>query len=115
MYPLGVGRAVSAGGSTYEEVGVQIARTLRGWACLGGLATAVLFVIGAILLFDGPSDSSPAKMTAYYTDSGHRTTTHIGWILAGFGIFAFVWFLAALREAVAETEREHPDGGTFLS
>lgn len=94
---------------------MQIARTLRAWACLGGLATAVLFVIGAILLFDGPSDSSPAKMTAYYTDSGHRNTIHLGWILAGLGIFAFLWFTAAVREAVAETERTDPSGGTFLS
>jgi hypothetical protein len=94
---------------------VQAARTLRTWASLGGLATAVLFVVGAILLFDGPSDSSPAKMTAYYTDAGHRNTIHIGWVLTGFGVFAFLWFLAALREAVAETERSNPSDGTLLS
>lgn len=94
---------------------MQVARTLRAWACLGGVVTTILFVVGAILLFDGPYDSSPAKMTAYYTDSGHRTSTHIGWVLSGLGVFAFLWFLAALREAVAEAERRDPSSGAFLS
>lgn len=84
---------------------------LRLWSSLCGLVFVVLAVVGSILLFDGPSDSSPAKMTAYYTSSSHRAHINIGWILTGLGLFALIWFVAALRERVRESEQE----GTFLS
>jgi hypothetical protein len=84
---------------------------LRLWASLSGLVFVVLVVVGVFLLFDGPSDGSPAKMTAYYGSSSHRTHTNIGWILMGLGLFALIWFVAALRERVRESEQ----GDTFLS
>jgi hypothetical protein len=66
----------------------------------------VLFVIGTILLFDGApdSDASPARVIAYYSDSGHRNKIMFGWLVAGLGIFFFLWFLASLRQAVRRVE-----------
>lgn len=86
-------------------------RGLRLWSSLSGLVFVVLAVLGVIFLFDGPSDGSPAKMTAYYGSSSHRTHTHIGWILTGLGLFVLIWFVAALRERIRESEQ----GDTFLS
>jgi hypothetical protein len=79
---------------------------LARWASLGGVLYVVLFVIGTILLFDGApdSDASPAKVIAYYRDSGHRDKIMFGWIVAGLGIFFFLWFLASLRQAVRRVE-----------
>ena len=88
---------------------------VRAWSSLGGLAFVVLAVIGAIFLFDGPTDSSPAKMNAYYGSGSHRTTTHIGWVLAGIGVFLLVWFVASVRDRIAAAERTDPEGGSFLS
>ena len=78
-------------------------RTLKVWGSLGGLAFVVLFVIGSALIFDGPNgDEPPAKYVAFYGDSGHRDKINIGWILAGLGVFFFLWFVASLRETVRE-------------
>jgi hypothetical protein len=82
------------------------------WAALGGVVYVVLFVVGNLLMFAGtPSgDDAPAKVRAFYSDSGHRDRIGIGWVVAGLGIFAFLWFLAALRDAVRRT-----DGGGALT
>jgi hypothetical protein len=79
---------------------------LARWAMLGGVAYVVLFVIGVILIFgDTPdSGSAPAKIVDYYSDSGHRDRISIGWILAGLGLFFFLWFLSALRRTVRRLE-----------
>jgi hypothetical protein len=79
---------------------------LARWASLGGVLYLVLFVIGTILLFDGApdSDASPARVIAYYSDSGHRDKIMFGWLVAGLGIFFFLWFLASLRQAVRRVE-----------
>jgi hypothetical protein len=90
-------------------------RGLRLWSSLGGLVFVVLAVVGAIFLFDGPSDSSPAKMTSWYGSSSNRAHVHIGWVLTGLGLFALIWFVAALRERVRESEAAAPEQGTFLS
>ena len=76
------------------------------WASLGGILYVVLFVIGVIVMFDGEpdGDASPAKVIAYYQDSGHRDRISIGWIVAGLGIFFFLWFLSSLRRAVRRWE-----------
>jgi hypothetical protein len=76
------------------------------WAALGGVAYVVLFVIGTILLYSGAPDtgSSPARIIAYYSDSGHRDRIAIGWIVAGLGIFFFLWFLSSLRATVRRWE-----------
>lgn len=86
-------------------------RSLRLWSSLSGLVFVVLVVVGSALLFDGPSDSSPAKMTSWYQSSSHRAHIHIGWVLTGLGLFALIWFVAALRERIRESEQ----GDTFLS
>jgi hypothetical protein len=79
---------------------------LGRWATLGGVAYVVLFVIGVILIFGNSPDSgsAPAKIIAYYSDSGHRTEMNIGWLVAGLGIFFFLWFLSALRQTVRRLE-----------
>ena len=90
-------------------------RGLRVWASLGGLVFVVLAVLGSLLIFDGPSDSSPAKMTAWYGSSSNRDHINLGWILTGLGLFALIWFVAALRERVRASEQASPEQGTFLS
>ena len=86
-------------------------RALRAWGSLGGLAFVVLFVIGSALIFDGPNgDESPAKYVAFYGDSGHRTKIDLGWLLAGLGVFFFLWFVASLRETVREATAGAGDG-----
>ena len=83
-------------------------RTGVRWAALGGVAYVVLFVVGSIVTFSGaPSgDAAPAKVVAYYSDSGNRDKVNIGWILIGLGLFAFLWFLAALRQEVRRIDGE---------
>lgn len=88
---------------------------LRAWASLMGLVFVVLAVLGAVFIFDGPSDSSPAKMTAWYQSSTNRAHVHIGWVLTGLGLFALIWFVGALRERVRASELATPELGTFLS
>ena len=82
---------------------------LARWASLGGILYVVLFVIGVILMFDGEpdSDASPARVIAYYSKSSHRDKINIGWVIAGLGIFAFLWFLSSLRGAVRRWEGEN--------
>jgi hypothetical protein len=77
-------------------------RGLERWAALGGVLYVVLFVIGTILEFSGaPSgDASPGEVVRWYSDAGHRDQIHIGWVLVGAGIFFFLWFLVALRQAL---------------
>ena len=93
----------------------MVAERLRSWSYLAGLVAIVLFVAGAILMFNGPNGSSPGKMTAWYGSGSHRTSIHIGWILFGLGLFFFLWFVAALREQVGQYERADAGGGSFLS
>jgi hypothetical protein len=81
---------------------------LARWGALGGIVYVVLFIVGTILLYSGApdSDSPPAKIVAYYSDSGHRDKISIGWVVAGLGVFFFLWFLSALRRAVRRWEGE---------
>jgi hypothetical protein len=88
---------------------------LRSWSSLGGIASVVLVVLGSILLFDGPSGSSPVKMAAYYGSASNRMHIHIGWVLAGLGLFCLVWFIAALRERIAIAEHAEAAGASLLS
>jgi hypothetical protein len=86
---------------------------LARWASLGGILYVVLFVIGTILLFSGSpnGDASPAKVIAYYSDSGHRDRIQIGWLVSGLGVFFFLWFLSSLRRMV----RRHEGDDGFLT
>jgi hypothetical protein len=91
-------------------------RTLSVVASLGGLIFVVLFVIGNILLQEGPSESSPAKMQAYYGSSSHRDRMSIGWALAALGLFFLLWFVAYVRELVRGLETTDSGRGSgFLS
>ena len=79
---------------------------LARWASLGGVLYVVLFVIGIIVMVgDEPNSSgSPAKIIAYYSKSSHRDKISLGWVIAGLGVFFFLWFLAALRQTVRRLE-----------
>jgi len=81
---------------------------LQRWAALAGVAYVVLFVIGVILTFGNSPDSgsAPAKIIAYYSDSGHRDRMNIGWALGALGLFFFLWFLSALRQGVRRLEAD---------
>jgi len=81
---------------------------LQRWAALAGVPYVVLFVIGVILTFGNSPDSgsAPAKIIAYYSDSGHRDRMNIGWALGALGLFFFLWFLSALRQGVRRLEAD---------
>jgi hypothetical protein len=100
-------------GLIFEEGSVAV--RLRAWSSLGGIAFSVLAVIGAILLYDGPSGSSPAKMTAWYSSSGNRAHINIGWVLSGLALLSLIWFVAGVRERVAVAEQADAPGASFLS
>lgn len=80
----------------------RVSPGIERWAGLGGILYVALFIIGTILLFGGTpdGDATPAKVVAWYRDSGHRDRIGFGWIAAGLGLFFFLWFVGALREAV---------------
>src|ERR671936_1935087 len=77
-------------------------RGLERWAALGGVLYVVFFVVGTILLVgDEPNgDASPAEVVKWYSDSGHRDRISVGWVIVGLGLFFFLWFLSALRQAL---------------
>jgi hypothetical protein len=87
-------------------------RGLAQWAGLGGVLYVLLFIGGSILLFGGEpgSDAAPAKVIAYYKDSGHRDKIALGWALVLLGVFFFLWFLTALRQYLRAI-----DGDGFLT
>lgn len=72
------------------------------WSGLGGIAYVVLFVIGTLVAHAGTpkAGASAAKVIHYYSSSSHRDRIALGWLLAVLGVFFFLWFLAALRQAV---------------
>lgn len=72
------------------------------WAGLGGIAYVVLFVIAVLVSHAGQpgSGASPAKVVQWYSSSSHRDRIGLGWLLGILGVFFFLWFLAALRQAV---------------
>jgi hypothetical protein len=92
-----------------------VAARLRVWSSLGGVAFTVLAVVGAIFLYDGPQDSSPAKMAAWYGNSGHRNHINVGWVLLGLGLLCLIWFVAGVRERVAVAEQADAAGASFLT
>ena len=92
-----------------------MAARLRAWSSLGGVAFTVLAVIGAIFLYDGPQDSSPAKMAAWYGKSGNRTHINVGWLLVGLGLLCLIWFVAGVRERIAVAEQAATPGASFLT
>ena len=89
-------------------VGVGRPHSVAGWTILGGVLYVILFVIGTIVLFNGEPDTSsaPAKIIAWYSDSGHRDRVNVGWILITLSVFFLLWFVAALRRAVSTVDPE---------
>jgi len=85
---------------------------LAQWAGLGGIAYVVLFIVGAILAFgDQPDTSGPqAAVVEFYQDSGNRDKIGFGWLIIILGLFFFLWFLSALRQALHRI-----DGDGFLT
>jgi hypothetical protein len=82
---------------------------VRAWGSLGGLVFVILFVIGSGLIFDGPNgDEPPAKFLSFYGDGGNRDKINIGWVLAGLGLFFFLWFVASLRETLRDVDVVDP-------
>jgi hypothetical protein len=84
----------------------------RGLERFGGLAAilyVILFIGGTNLVFNGTpdSDAPPAKVIAYYHDSGHRDKINYGWLAVIIGVFFLLWFVAALRQRLRLLD---PDG-----
>jgi hypothetical protein len=75
-------------------------------AGLGAIAYVVLFIVGNAIGFNGAptGDEAPAKYIAFYSDSGNRDQIAIGWLIVLFGVFFFLFFLAALRQVVAAVD-----------
>jgi hypothetical protein len=94
-----------------EPVAASPNRGIERWGGLGAILYVVLFIIGNFFLFNGAPDTSsaPAKLTAWYSDSGNQDKVRLGWVLAGLGLFFLIWFVAALRETVLGL------GGSFLA
>jgi hypothetical protein len=72
------------------------------------VAYVVLFMIGVILIYGNSPDSgsAPAKIIAYYSQSGHRNRINFGWLFGGLGVLAFMWFVVVLRQTVRRLEGE---------
>jgi hypothetical protein len=83
-------------------------RGLQAWAALGGVAYVVLYLIGILLIFNGEpdGDAPPAKVIEFFGDSGHQDRMNWGWVLAGLGVFFFLFFVASLRQTVAKFDRD---------
>jgi len=81
---------------------------LDRWAGLGGVLYVVFFVVGVIFSWGGQPDtgSPPAKLIAYYRDSGHRDRINVGWLFMLVAVFFFLWFLGALRVRLRAFEGE---------
>jgi hypothetical protein len=79
---------------------------LQRWSLLGGAVYVVLFIVGLFVASNGePSgDASDAKVKAYWADSGHRDRVFFGWLLVALGVFALLWFVAALRQRMRDAD-----------
>lgn len=91
--------------ATVESAGRRGIERLAG---LGGILYVALFIAGSVVAFSGvpDGDDPPAKYISYYGDSGHRDKIGLGWILVVLGVFFFLWFLGALREALRRIDRD---------
>jgi hypothetical protein len=79
---------------------------LQRWSLLGGAVYVVFFIAGAIISFSGsPSgDASDAKVKAYWGVASHRNRLYWGWLLVLLGVFFFIWFVAALRQRMRDSD-----------
>jgi len=83
-------------------------RRLEQWAGLAGIAYVVLFIVGALLALGDQPDTSESQSAVreYYADSGNRDKIGVGWALITLGLFFFLWFLSALREALRRLDAD---------
>ena len=77
------------------------------WTPIAGIAAALTFVVGVAMAADSPdSDSSDAKVIAWYAKHSHRVGVIVGvFVLMFFGLF-LLWFAAGLRAAVGVSKAE---------
>ncbi|HZT44889.1 MAG TPA: hypothetical protein VFA24_01815 [Gaiellaceae bacterium] len=82
-------------------------RRLERYAPLMGVLAVVLWVVGAILLFDGaPGDkASGAEIATWFDHKSSRIL--VAMLLFGLGTSAFIWFLASVAARLREAEG-HP-------
>jgi hypothetical protein len=66
----------------------------------------VLFIVGGVLSYSGQpdTDSPPAKIVAYYSQSSHRDKINLAWLLIIIGVFFFIWFLGGLRQTLSRID-----------
>jgi hypothetical protein len=82
---------------------------LARYAALGGALAAVLWLVSLFVLEGGGNPADPdaaAEVVEHFRDN--RTPILVAGLLQGLGVFAFFWFLAALRsglETVADAGR----------
>jgi hypothetical protein len=81
-------------------------RRLERYAPLTGVLAVVLWVVGAILLFNGaPADKAPGGEIASWFD--HKSTRIlVATLIFGVGTSAFIWFLGSLAARLRAAEGE---------
>jgi hypothetical protein len=80
-------------------------RRLEGWLPVSGIVFAVLILV-AILVTGNDTGETNREIIEYYADDGNRNQQFAAFILIGFGVLAFLVFLASLRTALLRAEGE---------
>jgi hypothetical protein len=95
---------------TSEPIDAALLSERGSRAAVAGLVFSALFVVGAILLWRGPTvGSSDAEIVRYYTTNARRGTIIAGVYIIPFAGIAFIWFMGALRARTARASGgEHP-------
>lgn len=74
-------------------------------AAVAGIAFAVLAFIASSLLTAQPDPSAPpAEVSAWYADSGNRSSVITALVLTTFAAVAFLWFIAVIRRRAGPRE-----------
>jgi MFS family permease len=79
-------------------------RRWEGWLPVGGIVFAVLILVA--ILVAGDMGDTNREILEYYADDGNRNQQFTSFILIGFGVLAFLVFLASLRTALLRAEGE---------
>lgn len=70
-----------------------------------GIVSAVLVVVGIILLVQEQiDDDADEQIRSYYADGGNRSTQIVGFFLVALGTLFFLWFLSVLRSRLVASE-----------
>ena len=80
-------------------------RRWEGWLPVSGIVFAVLILI-AILVSGNDTGDTNREILEYYADDGNRNQQFASFVLIGFGVLAFLVFLASLRTALLRAEGE---------